>query len=138
MSEQRPAWANDMHFARLKNHDYRGEGYYFITFATAPRRALLSEIRAGQIRLFPEGRAVVEAWQRIPADDPAYSLRVPAPVGAVALQAARPRCRRTAGVRPDACAQRLPRHRGVRAAPGKLPSQQLLGPSHRALKKGLE
>lgn len=65
-----------MHFARLKNHDYRGEGYYFVTFATAPRRALLSEIRAGQIRLFPEGRTVVEAWQRIPADDPAYSLRV--------------------------------------------------------------
>jgi len=24
-----------MHFARLKNHDYRGEGYYFVTFATA-------------------------------------------------------------------------------------------------------
>jgi len=47
-----------MHFARLKNHDYRGEGYYFVTFATAPRRALLSEIRAGQIRLFPEGRTV--------------------------------------------------------------------------------
>ena len=63
-----------MHFARLKSHDYRGEGYYFVTFATAPRRALLSEIRAGQIRLFPEGMAVVEAWKRIPADDPAYSL----------------------------------------------------------------
>lgn len=43
-----------MHFARLKNHDCRGEGYYFVTFATAPRRALLSEIRAGQIRLSPE------------------------------------------------------------------------------------
>ncbi len=27
-----------MHFARLKNHDYRGDGYYFVTFATAPRR----------------------------------------------------------------------------------------------------
>jgi len=65
-----------MHFARLKNHDYRGEGYYFVTFATAPRRALLSEIRAGQIRIFPEGTAVVEAWKRIPADDPAYSLRI--------------------------------------------------------------
>jgi hypothetical protein len=63
-----------MHFARLKNHDYRGEGHTFVTFATAPRRALLSEIRAEQIRLFPEGRTVVEAWQRIPADDPAYSL----------------------------------------------------------------
>lgn len=65
-----------MRFARLKTHDYRGEGYYFITFATAPRRALLSEIRDGRIQLFPEGRAVVEAWQRIPADDPAYSLRI--------------------------------------------------------------
>ncbi|HHU13927.1 MAG TPA: hypothetical protein GXZ62_01900 [Lentisphaerae bacterium] len=65
-----------MHFARLKTHGYRGEGYYFITFATAPRRALLSEIRDGRIQLFPEGRAVVEAWQRIPADDPAYSLRI--------------------------------------------------------------
>jgi len=68
-----------MRFARLKTHDYRGEGYYFITFATAPRRALLSEIRDGRIQLFPEGRAVVEAWQRIPADDPAYSLRLDYP-----------------------------------------------------------
>lgn len=65
-----------MRFARLKIHDYRGEGYYFITFATAPRRALLSEIRDGQIRLLPEGRAVVEAWQRMPDDEPAYSLRI--------------------------------------------------------------
>jgi REP element-mobilizing transposase RayT len=64
-----------MNYARRFNHDYRGTGFYFITFATDPRRPLLSEISGGCIHLKPEGAAVARAAERIPADDPAYSLR---------------------------------------------------------------
>ena len=64
-----------MHFARLKTHGYRGEGYYFITFATAPRSVRCCQKLRWAYPAFPEGRAV-EAWQRMPADDPAYSLRI--------------------------------------------------------------
>ena len=64
-----------MNYARRFNHDYRGTGFYFITFATEPRRPLLSEVSGGVIRLKPEGAAVAEAAKRIPDDDPAYSLR---------------------------------------------------------------
>jgi len=60
---------------RLATHDYRGTGFYFITFATHLRRPLLSQIADGRIRLAPEGLALLEAWRLLPADDPAYSLR---------------------------------------------------------------
>ncbi len=60
---------------RLATHDYRGKGFYFITFATEPRRRLLSRIADCRIHLTPEGEAVMEAWRRVPDDDPAYSLR---------------------------------------------------------------
>lgn len=60
---------------RLATHDYRGKGFYFITFSTEPRSRLLSTIENSRIFLTPEGEAVLEAWRRIPEDDPAYSLR---------------------------------------------------------------
>ena len=60
---------------RLATHDYRGRGFYFITFSTEPRRQLLSTITNCRIHLAPEGEAVLEAWRRVPDDDPAYSLR---------------------------------------------------------------
>ena len=56
-----------MNYRRLPSHDYRGTGFYFITFATEPRRPLLSEVSGGRIHLKPEGEAVVKAAERIPA-----------------------------------------------------------------------
>lgn len=64
-----------MNSVRLAGHDYRGTGFYFITFATQPRRNLLSEVVAGRIRLKPEGLAVQQAWKRIPEDDPSYTTQ---------------------------------------------------------------
>jgi len=64
-----------MNYRRLPSHDYRGTGFYFITFSTEPRRPLLSEVSGGRMHLKPEGEAVVKAAERIPADDPSYSLR---------------------------------------------------------------
>jgi len=65
-----------MHYARLHGHDYRGVGYYFVTFATEPRRALFSHIERGRVFLFPEGEAVRDAWLAIKDDEPSLSLRL--------------------------------------------------------------
>ncbi len=48
-----------MRFARLKTHDYRGEGYYFIIFGTAPRRenCMLNNRWA---------QAIASTWPRAP------------------------------------------------------------------------
>ncbi len=67
-----------MNYARLFNHDYCGTGFYFITFATKPRRSLFSEIVGGRIRLRPEGNAVLDAWHEVARDAPEYSLRLSA------------------------------------------------------------
>lgn len=67
-----------MSYARLHNHNYSGTGFYFITFATKPRRPLFSEIIGGRIRLKPEGHAVLDAWREIARDAPEYSLRLSA------------------------------------------------------------
>ena len=44
-----------MNYRRLPSHDYRGTGFYFITFATEPRRRLLSRIADCRIHLTPAG-----------------------------------------------------------------------------------
>lgn len=64
-----------MNYRRLPGHDYRGRSHYFITFATQPRRNLLSTIEAGRIHLKPEGRALQAAWARLPLDDPQYETQ---------------------------------------------------------------
>lgn len=65
-----------MRYARLYNHDYKGMGYYFVTFSTEPRRALFSRIEKGRVFLSPEGEAVRDAWFQIKDDEPAISLRL--------------------------------------------------------------
>lgn len=63
---------------RVRGHDYRGKGYYFITFGTLDRRPWLSRIVDGQICLEPAGELLLQAWLRITEEDPAYELGVTA------------------------------------------------------------
>jgi len=63
---------------RVRGHDYRGKGYYFITFGTHDRRPWLSRIASGQICLEPAGELLMQAWLRIAEEDPAYELGVTA------------------------------------------------------------
>lgn len=64
-----------MKHKRMQGHDYRGKGFYFITFSTSPRRNTLSTIPDGRIHLLPEGEAVAEAARQIHIDDPTYRLQ---------------------------------------------------------------
>ena len=63
---------------RVRGHDYHGRGYYFITFGTFKRHRWLSRIEQGQVVLEPAGKLLLEAWQKIAAEDPAYELGVTA------------------------------------------------------------
>lgn len=63
---------------RVRGHDYHGKGYYFITFGTLNRRHWLSRIVDGKVRLEPAGELLLEAWQKIAEEDPAYELGVTA------------------------------------------------------------
>jgi len=63
---------------RVRGHDYRGRGYYFITFGTHNRRPWLSRVASGQIVLEPAGELLMQAWLRIAEEDPAYELGVTA------------------------------------------------------------
>lgn len=64
-----------MKYRRFPNHDYSGPGFYFITFATQPRRNLLASIENGRILLKPEGRALQQAWAQLSEDDPLYTTQ---------------------------------------------------------------
>jgi len=64
-----------MKYRRFAGHDYSGPGFYFITFATQPRRNLLASIENGRIFLKPEGRALQQAWAELPRDDPMYATQ---------------------------------------------------------------
>ena len=63
---------------RVRGHDYHGHGYYFITFGTFQRRHCLSKIKAGKVVLKAAGKLLLEAWQRLSEEDPAYELGVTA------------------------------------------------------------
>ena len=63
---------------RVRGHDYRGKGYYFITFGTLNRRRVLSRIVGGRVELKPAGERLMEAWRKIAEEDPAYELGVSA------------------------------------------------------------
>ncbi len=63
---------------RVRGHDYHAKGYYFITFGTLKRRQWLSHIENGRVQLNPPGKLLLEAWQKIPCEDPAYELGVTA------------------------------------------------------------
>ena len=51
---------------RLKGHDYRRAGAYFVTVCTWERECLLGEIWHGQVCLNALGQIVAETWQEIP------------------------------------------------------------------------
>jgi REP element-mobilizing transposase RayT len=63
---------------RVRGHDYRAKGYYFITIGTHNRRQWLSRIERGQVILDPAGELLMEAWRKIAIEDPAYELGVTA------------------------------------------------------------
>jgi len=63
---------------RVRGHDYHGRGYYFVTFGTFKRCRCLSRIEQGQVVLEPAGKLLLEAWNKIAEEDPAYALRVTA------------------------------------------------------------
>lgn len=63
---------------RVRGHDYRGKGYYFITFGTLNRRHWLSRIANGRVLLEPAGELLMDVWRKIASEDPAYELGVTA------------------------------------------------------------
>jgi REP element-mobilizing transposase RayT len=67
-----------MGHVRVRGHDYRAKGYYFITFGTLERRSWLSRIERGKVLLEPAGELLMDAWRKIAAEDPAYELGVTA------------------------------------------------------------
>lgn len=50
---------------RLREHDYSGRGYYFITTTTLPRRNLFSTIANHKTTLTPFGEIVRDEWLRL-------------------------------------------------------------------------
>ena len=68
----------DMGNVRVRGHDYRAKGYYFITFGTLNRRPWLSRIERGKVMLEPAGELLLDAWRKIAEEDPAYELGVTA------------------------------------------------------------
>jgi REP element-mobilizing transposase RayT len=81
---------------RVRGHDYRGKGYYFITFGTLKRRHLLSRIVDGKAVLEPAGELLMKAWRRIAEEDPAYELGVTAVMPdhfhGLAIARSKPKC----------------------------------------------
>ena len=63
---------------RVCGHDYRGKGYYFVTFCTKGRQQVLSRIVDGAVELEPAGELLMGAWRKIGEEDPAYELGVTA------------------------------------------------------------
>lgn len=63
---------------RLRGHDYHGKGFYFVTLTTSRRIHWFSSIVGGQVVLKPAGDLLLQAWQKIPLEDPAYELGVTA------------------------------------------------------------
>jgi REP element-mobilizing transposase RayT len=63
---------------RVRGHDYHAKGYYFITFGTLGRRHWLSRIVDGRVVLETAGELLMEAWNQIAEEDPAYELGVTA------------------------------------------------------------
>ena len=61
-------------YPRLRSHDYRCPGAYFVTMGTWRRTRLFGTVRGGIVNLSPEGLAVAEAWLAIPAHFPQVRL----------------------------------------------------------------
>ena len=54
---------------RVRGHNYRGKGYYFITFGTLNRKRWLSRIVDGKVILEPAGELLIDAWHKIAKED---------------------------------------------------------------------
>jgi REP element-mobilizing transposase RayT len=60
---------------RLKDFDYAGPGFYFVTICTQCRECSLGEVsEQGGILLTRVGQIVRDAWEQIPAHFPAVRL----------------------------------------------------------------
>jgi REP element-mobilizing transposase RayT len=59
---------------RVRGHDYHAKGYYFVTLSTRNRHPWLSRIEKGHVVLEPAGQLLLDAWQKIATEDPAYEL----------------------------------------------------------------
>lgn len=55
---------------RLKEHDYAGRGYYFITATIHPRRDIFSTIANYKTTLTPLGEIVAREWLRLHREQP--------------------------------------------------------------------
>lgn len=62
-------------YRRWSGHDYAGWGYYLITFATEPRRGILSRVENYRTVLSPCGEALEAAWRKMGEECPQISLR---------------------------------------------------------------
>jgi REP element-mobilizing transposase RayT len=51
---------------RLRSHDYRDGGIYFVTICTKNKECIFGEIRNGMMGLSDEGSVVAECWSQIP------------------------------------------------------------------------
>lgn len=62
-------------YRRWSGHDYAGWEYYLITFATEPRRGILSRVENYRTVLSPCGEALEAAWRKMGEECPQISLR---------------------------------------------------------------
>ncbi len=63
-----------MESARLKDWDYAGAGWYFVTICTRERECVLGDVIDGEVRLSPVGEIVADEWQRTPLIRPNVML----------------------------------------------------------------
>lgn len=62
------------HFRRMEGWNYEKGASFFITIATAPRRALFGRMTGGKMMLSPLGMEVAASLERMPGLSPAISL----------------------------------------------------------------
>lgn len=62
------------HFRRMEGWNYEKGASFFITIATAPRRALFGRMAGGKMMLSPLGMEVAASLERMPGLSPAISL----------------------------------------------------------------
>jgi putative transposase len=59
---------------RLKDHDYAGQGMYFVTVCVKDRKCLLGEVMDKKMRLNNNGKIVEQWWQKISEHFPCVKL----------------------------------------------------------------
>jgi REP element-mobilizing transposase RayT len=62
------------HSIRLKDHDYSGRGFYFLTICAHEKKCVFGRIASREVLLTPLGQIVGECWMGIPEHFPRVHL----------------------------------------------------------------